>query len=149
MSLELDYKRKDLTTHVLYLLKKDDLIHRIVQKLISLKKELASENQQKILKITKDLKNILGRTDNSWQEFELRFKEVHSDFYDTLGSKFPELTPKERRLCALLKLNMTTKEISSITHQSARSIDVARTRLRRKFNLTNSEVGLVDFLSKL
>jgi DNA-binding CsgD family transcriptional regulator len=148
LNLELEYKSKDLATHVLYLLKKDELITKIVQKLLSLKKELGSENQQRIVKITKDLRNILGRNDNTWQEFELRFKDIHKDFYEKLEASYPELTPKERRLCALLKLNMTTKEISTITHQSTRSIDVARTRLRRKFNLTNSEIGLVDFLSK-
>jgi DNA-binding CsgD family transcriptional regulator len=130
-------------------LKKDEFIHKVIHRLDTVKKDLPSEVQSKLLRITKELAAISKHNDTSWQEFELRFKEVHKDFYEKLEARYPELTPKERRLCALLKLNMTTKEISSITHQSTRSLEVARTRLRKKFNLTNSEVGLVDFLSKI
>jgi DNA-binding CsgD family transcriptional regulator len=61
----------------------------------------------------------------------------------------PELSLNERRLCAFLRLNMTTKEIASITGQSPRSIEVARTRLRKKLNLTNSDTSLTDFLSHI
>lgn len=80
-----------------------------------------------------------------WDEFELRFQGVHNEFYQKLQSINPELSTNERRLCAFLKLNMTTKEIASITHQSPRSIEVARTRLRKKLNLTNSDISLTDF----
>ncbi|RAW01257.1 hypothetical protein DQQ10_10115 [Pseudochryseolinea flava] len=148
LQLELDYKRKDIAAQMLFLLKKDELIHKISERIGSVKDEVPSEVQPKLQRITKELHGISKRNDGSWQEFELRFKEVHQDFYAHLEAQFPELTPKERRLCALLKLNMTTKEISSITHQSTRSLEVARTRLRKKLNLTNSEIGLVDFLSK-
>jgi tetratricopeptide (TPR) repeat protein len=147
--IDLEYKRKDLATQMLFLLKKDEFIHKISQRIMGVKEEVPADIQPKLLKITKELQNISKSNDSSWREFELRFKEVHQDFYEKLAVQYPDLTPKERRLCALLKLNMTTKEISAITHQSTRSLEVARTRLRRKFNLTNSEIGLVDFLAKI
>ncbi len=149
LKTELEYKSKDLATQMLFLLKKDEIIQRIVQRLTVAKKEFPTESQSRIVKIIRELTGILGRNDNAWQEFELRFKEVHQQFYENLEERYPDLTPKERRLCALLKLNMTTKEIAAITNQSTRSLEVARTRLRKKFNLTNSEIGLVDFLAKL
>jgi tetratricopeptide (TPR) repeat protein/DNA-binding CsgD family transcriptional regulator len=149
LKTELEYKRKDLATQMLFLLKKDEIIQRIVQRLTVAKKEFPAESQSRIVKIIRELTGILGRNDSAWQEFELRFKEVHQQFYENLEERYPDLTPKERRLCALLKLNMTTKEIAAITNQSTRSLEVARTRLRKKFNLTNSEIGLVDFLAKL
>jgi DNA-binding CsgD family transcriptional regulator len=149
LQIDLEYKRKDLATQMLFLLKKDEFIHKISQRISTVKEEVPAEVQPKLLKITRELQNISKSNDSSWREFELRFKEVHQDFYEKLEAQYPDLTPKERRLCALLKLNMTTKEISSITHQSTRSLEVARTRLRRKFHLTNSEVGLVDFLAKI
>lgn len=149
LQIDLEYKQKDLATQMLFLLKKDEFIHRVSQRISSVKEEVPAEVQPKLLKITRELQNISKSNDSSWKEFELRFKEVHHDFYEKLEAMYPDLTPKERRLCALLKLNMTTKEISSITHQSTRSLEVARTRLRRKFHLTNSEVGLVDFLAKI
>jgi len=81
-----------------------------------------------------------------WEEFEMRFHNVHNDFYDKLNAVFPGLSINEKRLCSFLRLNMTTKEISSITGQTPKSIEMARTRLRKKLNLTNSETSLTDFL---
>ncbi|WP_137092401.1 helix-turn-helix transcriptional regulator [Mangrovivirga cuniculi] len=119
----------------------------MIQELKKLIKNLKSENKPIVRKVIKNLGVALN--EDSWKEFELRFTEVHQDFYNSLESKYPDLTPNERKLCAFLKLNMTSKEISSLTGQSIRSIDVARTRLRKKFGLTNSEVNLVDFLSTI
>jgi hypothetical protein len=67
----------------------------------------------------------LERTRDSsiWNEFELRFNQVHNTFYQKLNEKSPDLSPNEQRLCAFLRLNMTTKEIASITGQSIRSIE--------------------------
>ncbi len=121
LKTELEYKSKDLATQMLFLLKKDEIIQRIVQRLTVAKKEFPTESQSRIVKIIRELTGILGRNDNAWQEFELRFKEVHQQFYENLEERYPDLTPKERRLCALLKLNMTTKEIAAITNQSTRS----------------------------
>jgi DNA-binding CsgD family transcriptional regulator len=66
-----------------------------------------------------------------------------------LQQQFPDLSPNERRLCAFLRLNMSSKEISTITGQSIHSIQVARTRLRKKLQLTHSEQGLIEFLAAL
>jgi len=149
LKLELDYKNKDLATLGLFLIKKDEFISEVIPTLTELKNAIPAENHKTIIKIARDLNSILGGKDNSWKEFELRFREVHQGFFDTLESRYPGLTSNERRLCALLKLEMSTKEISSITNQTPRSLEVARSRLRKKFNLTNSEITLTDFLAKL
>jgi DNA-binding CsgD family transcriptional regulator len=73
---------------------------------------------------------------------------VHADFYKNLNQINPDLTPNERRLCAFLKLNMSTKDISAITGQTPHSIKIARARLRKKFNLTNSDTSLLAFLAE-
>jgi tetratricopeptide (TPR) repeat protein/DNA-binding CsgD family transcriptional regulator len=84
-----------------------------------------------------------------WSDFEIRFLQMHADFYDRLMAACPDLTSNERRLCAFLKMDMSTKEISLITGQSVRSINMARFRLRQKLKLTNSETSLFDFLATL
>ncbi len=89
------------------------------------------------------------RKARAWEEFEYRFQHLHSGFYDRLNQRFPGLTINERRLCAFLKLDMTTKEISDITGQSVRAIHMARIRLRNKLGLTHTEKELFDFLSEL
>ena len=60
----------------------------------------------------------------------------------------PNLTKNERKLCTLIHMNLSTKEIANITHQSIGSINVARSRLRQKFGLTDSEISFIVFLDK-
>jgi len=144
---ELEYKNKELTTNVMYLLRKNELINSISLKLLDLKKELNKSNQEPIQSIINELQRSLD--DDVWKEFEYRFKDVHEDFYKALHENYPELTQNERKLCAFLRLNMSTKEISAITFQSPHSITIARSRLRKKLNLTNKDINLVDFLSTI
>jgi tetratricopeptide (TPR) repeat protein len=149
LKLELEYKNKDLATQGLYLVKKDEYIGDVIEKLTELKNTLPVESHKTIIKAARDLNSVLTAGNNSWREFELRFKEVHQDFFEELDLTYPDLTSNERRLCAFLKLEMSTKEISSITSQSPRSLEVARSRLRKKLNLTNSETTLSDFLARV
>jgi len=144
---ELDMRNKELTTNVMYQIQKNELINEIVQKMQKLNISGSKQYQSWVMEIIKDLEKTQHQS--VWNEFEIRFQQVHKDFYDRLNEINPELSPNERRLSAFLRLNMSTKEISSITGQSARSIEVARTRLRKKLDLTNSETGLVEFLSQL
>lgn len=147
LSRELEMKNKELTTNVIYQIRKNELINSIAEKLMANSQNFRKENQKLINEILKDLENT--QKDNIWEEFESRFHQVHNQFYDRLNEINPDLTPNERRLCAFLRLNMSTKEISSITGQSLRSIEVARTRLRKKLFLTNSNQGLIEYLSSL
>lgn len=144
---ELEIKNKELATNVMYQIQKNELIRDIVQKLMRYSMQLRREDQHLMLDIIKGLERTQENT--AWSEFELRFQQVHNEFYNKLNEINPELSPNDRRLCAFLRLNMTTKEIASITNQSVRSLEVARTRLRKKLNLTNSETGLIEFLSHL
>jgi Tfp pilus assembly protein PilF len=145
LTKELEIKNKELTTNVIYQIRKNELINNIADKLMTNRHNFKKENQSLIKDIISDLEN--SKEDSVWMEFETRFHNVHNEFYEKLNEINPDLTPNERRLCAFLRLNMSTKEISTITGQSLRSIDVARTRLRQKLNLTNAEVGLIEYLS--
>jgi tetratricopeptide (TPR) repeat protein len=141
---ELDQKNKEMATNVMYQIQKNEMIHDIVEKLQKHSTTGIKQDDSWILEIIRDLEKTQEKS--VWNEFEVRFQQVHNDFYKKLNDINPELSTNERRLCAFLKLNMTTKEISTITGQIPRSIDVARTRLRKKLNLTNSEVSLIEFL---
>jgi len=144
---DLAIKDKELATNIMYLLNKNELINSMSEKLLEIKGQLAAENQPAIQKVVLDLQSNLQP--ELWQEFDFRFQQVHEQFYKVLNERFPDLSPSDRRLCAFLKLNMTTKEISAITHQNVKSIDVARTRLRKKLNLTGIDHNLVSFLLQL
>ena len=141
---ELNYKDRLMGDNINYLLHKNELLTGVIEKLNILKTKLKPENQKIVNSIIYELQS--GIHDNTWEEFELRFNQIHSDFYEKLNKKFPDLTSSESRLCAVLKLNMTTREISAITGQTTKSIETARTRLRKKLNLVNKEINLNDFL---
>jgi len=146
LKLELEFKNKELATHVLYLLKKNEFIGSITEKLLAIKPLLSLENRKWIQDIVREMNSNVDNT--VWGEFEMRFQQVHGDFYNELNSHFPDLSPNEKKLCAFLRLNMTTKEISSITFQTVKSIQVARTRLRKKMGMTRDE-NLISFLQSL
>jgi tetratricopeptide (TPR) repeat protein len=141
---ELEVKNKELTTNVMYQIRKNELINDITHKLLTYSHGLNRSQQELIAGIIRDLERT--QDESVWEEFEVRFHQVHNDFYEKLHAINPDLSMNERRLCAFLRLNMTTKEISSITGQSLRSIEVARTRLRKKLHLTNLDVNLNEFL---
>ena len=120
-----------------------------------------------VIKDLKDLKN-LGNTDDllkelnsvifrisknpgkpSWEEFNLRFNNVYDSFYEKLQDLHPSLNHNDKRLCALIKLNLTSKEIADITKTSVKSVENSRTRLRKKLGLTNTGAELHSYLSSL
>jgi len=146
LSEKLEYTNKELTTYVMYLLRKNEFIISIAEKLKSAKLDANAENRKVITDLIKELES--NSTMISWEEFEVRFQQVYTGFYNKLNNQFPDLTPNELRLCAFFRLNMTTKEIAAITYQSLNSITVARYRLRKKLGITTDE-HLVVFLSKL
>jgi tetratricopeptide (TPR) repeat protein len=143
----LENKEKQLTSDILYQIQKNEMIEDVVKKLLNQTKQSTEVNKE----IIHEAINNLSQTQESnvWTEFETRFKKVHVDFYDNLQVKYPELSRNDRRLCAFLRLNMTTKEISAISGQSLKSIDVARSRLRKKLGIANAETGLVEFMSTI
>jgi tetratricopeptide (TPR) repeat protein len=143
---KLEYTNKELTTHVMYLLKKNEFILTIIEKLKKARLDASPENKKVMAELISELKS---NTDTvSWEEFELRFQEVHTDFYSRLSQQFPDLSTNEIRMCAFFKLNMTSKEIAALTYQSLNSIKVARYRLRKKLRL-EKEDNLVTFLNRL
>lgn len=81
-----------------------------------------------------------------WSEFDKRFKDVHQAFFEKIVSAAPNLTPSEIKLAALIKLGLTSKEISILNNNSVPSIEVARSRLRKKLQLKPSD-NLFIYLS--
>lgn len=73
---------------------------------------------------------------------------AHADFFHTLMERYPELTNNDLRVCALLRRNISSKEIAAILCREPHTIDVTRMRLRRKFNL-QPEDDLCQFLMKI
>ena len=84
--------------------------------------------------------------DNSDTEFKYYFEQVYSSFYDNLLRNYPSLTARDLRLCAFLRLGLSTKEISIITFREVRSVESSRNRLRKKMNIP-ADADLTEFFS--
>ena len=147
IEINLDVKNKEISALVLNQAMVNGIIEKAKQELAIKKYDLKKENQKPIQLIIDELNRNLKP--GIWQEFELRFIEVHKEFYVKLLDKFPNLSQNEKRLCALLRLNMSTKEISTLTNQSIHSIEIARSRLRKKLHIVNKNISIVNFLSNL
>lgn len=144
LSNELDLRNREMTAKVLVQVQKKEILSDIIEKLNDI--ELNKEPLKSIHNIVIELKQSLK--DNYSEDFDYYFVQTHPDFYTNLQTDFPNLTSYELRLCAYLKLNLSTKEIAAINNISIDSARVARTRLRKTLRLSNSNEKLVNFLSK-
>ena len=132
---------------MMYLLKKNEFLNTIAERLTEIKRKTLPENQKAIQKLIVEMRQ--KKDDDIWNEFEAYFTKVNPEFYSKLNQLFPDLTPNEKKLCAFLRLNMSTKDISSITYQSVNSIAVSRSRLRKKLNIQGEDKNLINFLSTI
>lgn len=142
----LEFKKRELAASTLRLVQLSEMNNTLVaelEKLILFVNEQGSNLIRSM--ISQHNVSISG---DVWAEFETRFESVHENFNIKLVNQFPELTPGERKLCALLRLNLSSKQIASITSQNPSSVDMARYRLRKKLNL-DQEVNIIDFLLNL
>ena len=131
----------------MYELQVNELINGVVSNLIDVKGDAKKEMKEQIDGSIKKLEKVTE--EKVWEEFETRFVDVHPRFFDELNEVNPNLTRNDRRLAAFLRMDMSTKEIATITGQSTKAIEVGRTRLRKKLELTNSGMGLNEFLATL
>lgn len=141
----LQSKDRELASKTLFITQKNNMLQKLIQELDELKED-PGKTRFKIDRLQHELKTELSP--NAWKEFEVQFNEVHPGFQPTLLEKFPELSPTERRLCAFLRLDMNTREICSLTGQSFKSIEVARTRIRKKMGLSHED-NLSNFIASI
>jgi tetratricopeptide (TPR) repeat protein len=142
---DLEIRQKEITASTLSQARQNEIINDVISRLKSSLSNLKEQNQPVINDIIQDLSD--NANPDIWQEFEVRFLQVHADFFENLIKKYPDLTNNEKRLAAFLRLDFSTKEISSITNQSPHSINIARTRLRKKLDIANTDINLASFLS--
>ena len=145
---QLESKNRELASKAFEMLRFNDAISIIIEKLEGFNSTM-NKNQEE----SEHIKNIIYELENQtkqniWNEFDKIFKNIHSGFYDRLLEVCPDLTATEIKTAALLKLNLTTKEISAITFKSEGGIKTTRYRLRKKLSLASDE-NLVPFLMKI
>jgi tetratricopeptide (TPR) repeat protein len=134
---KVEFQNRELASNALALSRNLSFIKNLLTELKDLTPHVDTEGLQTVRSISRTIQHL--DHDPAWEEFEMRFHQVHNKFYENLVQSFPSLTTNEVRLCALLKLGMNTKEISSVTFQSIRAIEAARLRLRKKLGIEGTE----------
>lgn len=145
---QIEFKNKEMVLNVMSLMKKNEMLADLSEKLVLIEQETtAGDSKETIRKVAREIQK--SQEEEIWKEFSLRFKEVHGQFYDKLLKEFPALTPNELKLCAFLRLNLSSKDIAELTGQRINTLETARYRLRQKLGIVNSDTNLVTFLSSL
>lgn len=133
-------KNRELATSTMSIIKKNEFLNTI-------KTELLDGGETKISKVVKIIDKNLNNTDD-WKLFQEAFNNADKNFLKKIKSKHSNLTPNDLRLCAYLRLNLSSKEIAPLLNISPRSVEVKRYRLRKKMNLEHND-NLTDYILSL
>jgi DNA-binding CsgD family transcriptional regulator len=141
LSQDVEKKNKELAVSTMNLLKKDELLKIIKEDLKNTSEDSSSRRIKSVISsINKEVTN-----DNTWNVFKDAFDKADNDFIKNIKEKHPTLTPNDLRLCAYLRLNLSSKEIAPLLNISVRSIEIKRYRLRKKMDLPH-EQSLVEYI---
>ena len=138
-------KDKELANNTMQMIQKSKTLTYLKRDLQKLAKE--SKDEMLITKIRIMIKKINRDidTDKQWEVFESHFESVHEEFLKRLKQQYPDLSPRELKLCAYLRLNISSKEIASLMNISVRGVEISRYRLRKKLKLEHDQ-NLTDFI---
>ncbi|MBM3404698.1 MAG: PAS domain S-box protein [Bacteroidetes bacterium] len=142
---DLDEKNRELTTSAIYISQKNKILAMVKKEISHYLEDDKYLTQRDFLKILKTIDENV-QFDNDWNSVKVHFEKIHPTFFATLRKKFKNLTPSDHKLCALLKMNLKTKEISQILKITPESTEIARIRLRKKLKLPK-EVNLTQFIA--
>jgi len=138
-------KNKELANSTFETIHKNEILINLRDEMKVVLNSINIENDQLLLKniIRKVNKEI--NTNKQWKVFELHFESVHEEFLERIKNAYPSLTPRELKLCAYLRMNISSKEISLLMNISLRGVEISRYRLRKKLNLER-KVNLTDYI---
>ena len=139
IAYELEIKSKELLAETLNNISISSLKESIYEELKPILPEMPKPHQSRLLKLAKTLKQ--NNYSKNLQEFNLRFTQVYDDFYKKLLEKAPNLTKGELNVCALIRLNFSSKEIALLTNRTVGTVENIRISIRKKLNLS-PEVNL-------
>ena len=145
LETEISYKNKELATLTMHLVDRGRLLLNIKDELMTLTKKLNIPDPAYQFRSVFKLLGDTDKNDDDWNHFAIYFDQVHNNFLGTMKTKFPGLSSTDLKLCAYLRLNLTSKEIAQLLNISLKGVEISRYRVRKKLGLA-TEVHLYDFL---
>jgi PAS domain S-box-containing protein len=144
---QLDSKERELVSFLLQLSQKNEIIALVTKQIKKITSANPKNNQQKLVSLLETLEKV-PTTTVDWDMVVLQLENLHPGFLGRLQLKHPNLSPKEKKLCAYLRLGLSSKEISGLQNVTSKSVEVARGRLRKKLKLER-ENRLAYYIDKI
>jgi ligand-binding sensor domain-containing protein len=148
LEAEIEFKNTELASTAMHLVQKEEFLLKIKDELQHLNKNGKEKSDpaelKKILRILSEEEKL----NEEWEQFSVHFDKVHGGFLIKLKEKYPSLKPHELKLCAYLRMNLSSKEIAQLMSISVRGVEISRYRLRKKL-LIPTEINLFQFLFDL
>lgn len=137
-----EMKNKELAISAMQLIERDEYLTNLKEKLLTPSGRLSTKGVKEVLR------SISVSSAQNWEEFRTRFVAVNQSFYRRLNERFPHLSPGDQKLCALVKLNLSSKEMSKLLGISIESVHTNRYRLRKKLGIKR-DTNLTEFIGSL
>jgi ligand-binding sensor domain-containing protein/DNA-binding CsgD family transcriptional regulator len=144
---EVELKTKELASYAMQITQKNESLYEIKEQLKHISNKVNPDAQKYLQKLIKNIERNTNQTED-WDKFEVYFDQVYEDFTKRIREKYPHLTPNDIKLCAYLRMNLSTKEIAPLLNISIRGVEISRYRLRKKLNMPQNE-NLIDFMMNL
>src|SRR3989339_903372 len=144
---ELEQKQKELATLAINLVDKNEYLVKLKEQAELIGQAKPDEVYPFVRSIIRSI-NLNVKSEGSWEIFETQFKAIHRGFMEFIASKYFDLTVMEMKVCALLKINLSSKEIASLLNLSIRTVEVHRLNIRKKLGL-DKDVNLNQFIATL
>ncbi len=136
---EVERTNRELTSATFNLIRKNEMLQKIKDDLHEAQTHTAT-----VERVVRQV-DLHIEGDHDWEVFQAAFNQIHNDFFRRLQTDFPDLTPGDLRLCAYLRLNLSSKEIAPLFNISVRGVENKRYRLRKRLGLTD-DTNLVAWL---
>jgi DNA-binding CsgD family transcriptional regulator len=146
LKLELAQQQKELSDAALEIVRSNNAYESLMQDIEHIGKTVKGDNRRQLKQLI--ISQKMHSQEDSWRQFNMQFEKMNSGFYDAILEIEPSLTDSEKKICALMALGLSNKEISAVTFQSIKSIYTYKNRLRKKFGSDSDEI-LSERLSKL
>jgi len=144
----IDEKNRELVTRIITESQHSSFMESINQSINEISKHKSIDEVKNSLHSLKSNIAVKEQINNNWDSFKIQFKQVHPNFFNSLVQKQANLTQNELRMCAYIKMNMSTKEIANILNISDRSIQTNRYRLKKKLNLS-PQTDLITYIQAI
>ena len=146
------HKSQELSNATMNVIRKNEILIDISNQISKIQESeessaLTPGANKQLMKIQKLIKENISH-DDDWQKFAQNFDVVYENYLKRLVQLYPQLNANDQRLCAYLKMGLSSKEIAPLLNMSYRSVEMNRYRLRKKMELSR-DVNLVEYLQRI